>query len=236
MRLVTIGAAGFALIAACSGGEGPGEEGAPVSAETSEDVGESVNLDLWLEQMEVSSRELYSAREAVVEAIGLAPGDVVADIGAGTGLYSLLFSEAVGRDGYVFAEDIEPLFLDLINRRAEDSGAENITAVLGREDSVTLPPQSTDVVFIADTYHYFEDREAVVRSVYDALKPGGALIIVDYKVEPGAPRPDHLSHVRFGQAGVVSEVEFSGFEFEGVVDVPGLEETYFARFRKPAAQ
>lgn len=234
MRLKSIWAAGCLLIAACSGGaDNAGNAGGAGSKDEAAGA-EAVNLDLWLEQMEVSSRELYSARDAVVAAIGLKDGDVIADIGSGTGLYALLFSEAVGRDGYVFAEDIEPLFLDLINRRAEDSGAENITAVLGREDSVTLPPASADVVFIADTYHYFEDRRAVMQSVYDALKPGGALIIVDYKIEQGAARPDHLSHVRFGRAGVVSEVEFVGFEFEGAVDVPGLEETYFARFRKPA--
>ena len=85
---------------------------------------EDVNLDVWLERLEVGSRELYSAREAVVEAVDLKEGDWVADIGAGTGLYSILFAEEVGEEGRVFAEDIEALFLDLIIRRTADLSLE----------------------------------------------------------------------------------------------------------------
>lgn len=193
----------------------------------------AVNLDVWLERLEVGSRELYSAREAVVDAIGLENGDVVADIGAGTGLYTLLFAERVGASGHVFAVDIEPLFLDLINSRAADDGFENITSVLGRNDDITLPANSVDVIFIADTYHYFDNRETIMKSVYEALKPGGGLIIVDFDIVPGEKRPGDKSHVRFGKAGVVSEVEFIGFETDPEIDVDGLEENYFARFRKP---
>jgi predicted methyltransferase len=144
-----------------------------------------------------------------------------------------LFAEAVGPEGRVFAEDIEPLFLDLINRRAEDAGVNNITAVFGREDNVTLPANAMDFVFIADTYHYFDDREAVMKSIFEALKPGGSLVIIDYDLEPGAERPEDKSHVRFGKAGVISEIEFTGFEHAETVEVDGLEENYFVRFIKP---
>ncbi|VAW08349.1 hypothetical protein MNBD_ALPHA05-2422 [hydrothermal vent metagenome] len=161
-------------------------------------------------------------------------GDWVADIGAGTGLYTVLFAEAVGASGRVLAEDIEPLFLDLINRRAADLSVDNITAVLGREDDVTLPKSSVDVVFVADTYHYFEDREAVMRSIYEALKPGGSLILVEFDITPGEQRPDYKSHVRFGKAGVISEVEFIGFKLADAPVVEGLDENYFVRFIKPA--
>ena len=192
------------------------------------------NLDLWLERLEVNSRELYNARDAVVASVGLKEGDQIADVGAGTGLYTLLFAEQVGASGRVFAEDIEPLFLDLINRRAEDLGLSNVTAVLGREDDVTLPAQSVDVVFIADSYHYFDDREAIMKSIYDATKPGGRLILVEYDIEPGGERPPEKEYVRFGKAGVISEVEFVGFVHEADIDVQGLQENYFISFRKPA--
>lgn len=196
--------------------------------------GDEINLDLWLERLEVGSRELYSAREGVVEAVGLEPGDWVADIGSGTGLYTLLFAEAVGAEGQVFAEDIEPLFLDLVTRRAADADLSNITAVLGRHDDVTLPENSADVIFIADTYHYFDDREAVMRSILKALKPGGELILVEFDITPGEERPDYKSHVRFGKNAVISEIEFVGFKYDGEVKVDGLEENYFVRFVKPA--
>ncbi len=220
-------------ITACSGPE-------PVSEDIAEqpDAGvhaaEEVNLDLWLERLEVGSRELYSARNAVVDAVGLEAGDWVADIGSGTGLYTLLFAEKVGRDGQVFAEDIEPLFLDLVARRAADGDFDNVTAVLGREDDVTLPENSVDVVFIADTYHYFEDREAVMHSVFNAMKPGGSLILVEFNLEAGEERPDHKSHVRFGKDAVVSELEFIGFSFDGETAIEGLDENYFVRLTKPA--
>lgn len=194
---------------------------------------EEISIDLWLEQLEVGSRELYSAREAVLEAVNAPEGARIADIGAGTGLYTLLFAEAVGRSGHVYAIDIEPLFLDLINQRATDAGFDNVTAVFGREDDITLPAQSVDVVFIADTYHYFNDREAIMRTVYDALKPGGALIMVEYDIVQGQRRPQGKEHVRFGKAAVVAEVEYAGFEKVAELDVPGLTDNYFVRFRKP---
>lgn len=221
------------LLAACSGPADPDMDADnPPATETPVIDDGEVNLDVWLERLEVGSRELYSAREAVVAAAGLNEGDVVADIGAGTGLYTLLFAEAVGAKGHVYSVDIEPLFLDLINRRAEDMGFYNITAVLGRRNDISLPEQSVDVVFIADTYHYFENREDIMRTVRNALKPGGSLIIVDYEITPETVRPDDKSHVRFGKAGVISEMEYVGFETAGDITVDGLSENYFVRFRK----
>ena len=194
---------------------------------------ETGSIDVWLERLEVGSRELYAAREAVAAAVGVEDGALIADIGAGTGLYTLLFADIVGPAGHVYAVDIEPLFLDLINQRTEDAGFENVTAVFGRENDITLPENSVDIAFIADTYHYFSDREAVMKSVYSALKPGGALIMIEYDIEPGAERPKNKSHVRFGKAGVVAEVEFIGFEKAAEIEIEGLVDNYFIRFVKP---
>ncbi len=230
------------LLAACSERTAPANEagsdvpGAPQEGAPEEIYEGEANIDLWLERLEVGSRELYSAREAVVAAVGLKEGDVVADVGAGTGLYTLLFADAVGESGRIFAEDIEPLFLDLVNRRAADLGFDNVTAVLGRETSVTLPANTADVVFIADSYHYFDDREAIMRTIYDALKPNGSLILVEFDIVPGEAKPDYKSHVRFGKAGVISEIEFVGFELVEAPAVDGLEENYFVKFKKPAVE
>ena len=230
-RLILVAAISAALMA-CGG-----QKSASVPADAVKGTGalseDGVNLEVWLERLEVGSRELYSAREKVVAAVGVKEGDWIADIGAGTGLYSLLFAEAVGAKGRVFAEDIEPLFLDLINQRTSDLRLSNVTAVLGREDHITLPDETLDFVFIADTYHYFTDRESVMRSVYDALKPGGALILVEFDVVPGEARPDYKSHVRFGKASVISEIEYIGFDHVKTPNVEGLTENYFLRFTKP---
>lgn len=229
-----------AFLVGCSGADNADNtESDPLSEEPDSSVQSSVeddiNLDIWLERMEVGSRELYSAREAVLAAVDLKEGDWVADIGAGTGLYSLLFADAVGPTGRVFAEDIEPLFLDLINQRSADADFGNVTAVLGREDDVTLPHESIDVIFIADTYHYFDKREEIMRSIYDTLKPGGYLILVEYDIKADEKPSPEKSHVRFGKAAVISEVKYIGFEFVDAPTVDGLGETYFVRFQKPPA-
>ena len=235
IRRASLIAASLFWISACSEpADDTGARGGPVPPDPQTAIDQSeVNLDVWLERLEVGSRELYSAREAVVEAVGLETGDWVADIGAGTGLYTLLFADEVGEDGRVFAEDIEPLFLDLINRRVADTDHENVTSVLGREEDVTLPREAIDVVFIADTYHYFDDREAIMRTVYDALKPGGELILVEFDITPGEEKPDYKDHVRFGKSAVISEIEFVGFEFVEDVPVEGLADNYFVKFIKP---
>ena len=191
-----------------------------------------LNIDVWLERLEVGSRELYSARDAVVAAIGIEEGQWIADIGAGTGLYSLLFAEKVGSTGRVFAEDIEPLFLDLIRQRAIDADLTNITVVLGHEDDITLPDQTIDIMFIADTYHYFSDREKVMRSIFKSLKPGGRLVMIEYNLKSASERAEHRSHVRFGKEAVISEVEFVGFKFVEEVAVTGLVDSYFVTFEK----
>jgi SAM-dependent methyltransferase len=194
---------------------------------------EPVNLDLWLERLEVSSRELYSARAAVADAVNLPEGARIADVGAGTGLYTLIFAEKVGPSGVVFAEDIAPRFLTLINQRADDLGFDNVVSVLGRPDSITLPAKSLDAVFIADTYHYFDDPAAMMKTVFEALKPGGALYIVDYNLAEGETPPADKRHVRTGKDGVAAEVESYGFGKAEDIAVPGLSENYMLRFVRP---
>jgi predicted methyltransferase len=194
---------------------------------------EPVNVDLWLERLEVGSRELFSARMNVADAIGLEPGMRIADVGAGTGLYTLIFAEKVGPQGIVYAVDIAPRFLTLINQRADDLGIDNVVSVLSRPDSITLPPGSLDAAFIADTYHYFDDPAALMKTVYDALRPGGAVYIVDFKLAEGANPPSEKRHVRFGEAGLRAEVEAYGFTFAGEIPVEGLTDNYMAKFTRP---
>ena len=226
LPVLAAGCAFFAL-SACADNRSsvptPEEAAAPISAP---------NVDLWLEQMEKGSRELYSARDAVVSALELTASMRVADIGAGTGLHSLLIAEQLRDSGDVFAVDIEPLFLELINQRAADTGLGNITAVLGQDDDIALPDAAVDMVFIADTYHYFADREKILGSIHSALKPGGVLVIVEFDIDPSVPRPEHQAHVKFGKDTVISEVSYKGFTLKGEVPVEGLSENYMLRFVK----
>jgi len=193
---------------------------------------EDANPEVFVDLMEVGSRELYAARTAVLAASKIKPGERIGDIGAGTGLYSLMFADAVGPAGTVYAVDIEPRFLKLIGQRAADLDIGNVVSVLGRDQDITLPHASVDVVFIADTYHYFSDRAAIMATVRDALADGGRLIILDYTLDETHKDDQKRAHVRFGKAGLISEIESFGFRLIDEPDVPGLSEIYMVVFEK----
>jgi len=134
-----------------------------------------LDVSQWVERFEHEGREIYDHREAIVAAVGLKPGMVVADIGAGTGLFTPYFSRAVGAKGRVMAVDIVPAFLERIRQRATAEGLANVQTVLGTERSVELPPNSIDVAFICDVYHHFEYPHSSMTSLHRALRPGGVL-------------------------------------------------------------
>jgi len=195
----------------------------------SDDLDPLAFVDRW----EVESREIYAARAEILDAIGLRPGDHVADIGSGTGLFLQPFSEAVGDGGRVLAVEISPRFVDHLSARVLDEGLDNVTVVHSREDSATLPAASADVAYVCDTYHHFTDVAPMLASLRDALRPGGTLVIIDFERIPGVSSDWILGHVRAGKEVFRAEIEASGFDFVEEVEVPGLEENYFLRFVRP---
>jgi ubiquinone/menaquinone biosynthesis C-methylase UbiE len=186
----------------------------------------------WLKRFEVESREVFLERKTVLKACGVKEGMVVADIGAGTGLYTRLFSKAVGPEGWVAAVDISGPFLKHIVARAEQEGQDNITAVLSPEDSISLPPNTLDLAFICDTYHHFEYPADTLRSLSRALKKGGTVVVIDFERIEGVSRKWLLGHVRAGKKVFRKEIEDAGLTFVEEIKIPGFKENYFLRFRK----
>lgn len=193
---------------------------------------DDLNVDEWIEKFEVESREVYSARDAILEACQIKPGDRIADVGAGTGFYSRLFAKRTGWGGWVYSVDISPKFLQHIAKRSSDEGIENITTVLGTDTSIRLPPESVDLVFICDTYHHFESPQQSLASIVRALRPGGRLVLIDFDRIPGQSRDWLLTHVRAGKETFKKEVNESGLKFVDEVKVDGLKENYLLRFEK----
>lgn len=182
---------------------------------------------------EGESREVFVNREKVVTACELKPGMIVADVGAGTGLYTRLFAKAVGADGQVYAVDIAPKFLEHIQKTSREAGLRNVTPVLCNQDSVDLPANAVDAIFICDTYHHFEFPERTLASLHRALRPGGRLIVIDFIRIEGKSREWTLNHVRAGQDIVEKEIAAAGFRKKSEVkDL--LTENYFVIFEKPA--
>jgi len=229
------------LAAACGAPGAPRAPGAPCAPALEPSVHPGINdnflapdLDVehYVETFEGESREIAAARDAIVAAIGLRPGDDVADVGSGTGLFLAPISRAVGPDGVVYALDIAAPFVEHMEQRARDEGLANVRPRLCAEDSVLLPRGSIDVAFVCDTYHHFEFPHSTLASLHEALRPGGRLVIVDFERIPGTSREWVLDHVRAGKAEVVAEIEAGGFELQDEPEVPGLSENYLVRFRR----
>jgi predicted methyltransferase len=219
------------FMAVAADGEKPDVTGAPAELNRNF-IDPELDVDTWVERFEGESREVFSSRHDVLQATGVRAGDRVADIGAGTGLYTRLFAEAVGKDGWVHAVDIGPGFLQHINRTVAAAGLGNVTAVLGRIDSITLPVGSVDLAFLCDTYHHLEAVEPTLASIHRALVRGGRLVVVDFERIPGQSREWLLDHMRAGKDEFRREIEAAGFSFVEEVEIPGFEENYFLRFKK----
>lgn len=192
----------------------------------------ALDVDTWVNRFEVESREIYEARGAIVAAVGLHPGDRVADVGAGTGLFLEPFARAVGPGGKVYDLDIAPKFVEHMRDRAAAAGLTQVDARRCSEDSVDLPDASIDVAFICDVYHHFEYPGASMRSIHRALRPGGEVVLIDFERVPGVSRQWIFDHVRAGREVFSREIEDAGFRLLGETRVPGLEESYFLRFRR----
>lgn len=192
------------------------------------------NLDpqQYVERFEVESREVYESRHQVLRALRIRPGMRIADIGAGTGLYTRLFANETGPTGWVFAVDIAPPMIQHIAQRAATDNQRNITGVICQEDSVCLPPESIDLAFVCDTYHHFEFPQATLQSIHSALKPGGRLAVIDFIRIEGKSRPWTLDHVRAGQEVFTAEILEAGFQKISEVEIAGFEENYFLIFEK----
>jgi ubiquinone/menaquinone biosynthesis C-methylase UbiE len=185
-------------------------------------------------KFEVESREVYTHRDKIVAACKPAPGMVVADIGAGTGLFARLFAKAVGPGGQVYAVDIAPKFLEHVQKTSREAGLRNVTPVLCSPDAVDLPPNAVDLAFVCDTYHHFEFPERTLASLLRAVKPGGRGVVIDFARIPGKRSDWVMGHVRAGQEVVEREIRAAGFEkTDKVKDL--LKENYLVVFTKPAA-
>lgn len=186
----------------------------------------------FLGKFEVESREVFARRKEIVAACEIHPGQTVADIGAGTGLFTRMFSEAVGQDGRVIAVDIAQKFLDYIQETSRAAGQRNVESVLCKADSTELPPDSIDVAFICDTYHHFEFPKKTMASLHRALKPGGRVILVDFRRVEGTSTDWVMNHVRAGQEVFEAEIIQGGLK-KVYEERELLKENYFVVFEKP---
>jgi ubiquinone/menaquinone biosynthesis C-methylase UbiE len=134
----------------------------------------------WLERPE---REKEEEPAKLIELLKLKPGMVVADVGAGSGYHSFRMSPKVGEKGKVLAVDIQQEMLDAIKKRAKEKKITNVEPVLGTENDPKLPEGKVDLILLVDVYHEFSQPYEMTQAMVKALKPGGRLVFVEFRLE-----------------------------------------------------
>jgi protein-L-isoaspartate O-methyltransferase len=156
----------------------------------------------WLERPE---REKEEEPAKLMEALKVKPGMAVADVGAGSGYHTFRLSKLVGDKGKVYAVDIQPQMLDLIKTRMKDDKVTNVEPVKGTEKDPKLPANALDLILMVDVYHEFEYPFEMTEKMAAALKPGGRLVFVEFRLED--PKvPIKLVH-KMSERQVIKEME-----------------------------
>lgn len=185
--------------------------------------------DQWAARLERDGREVGENRYAIVDQLGLRPGLDVADVGAGSGLFSRIVAQRVAPDGDVYAIDIAPNLVEHVAETARQEGLTNLHARLGDPRDPKLPPGSVDRVLIVDTYHHFEYPAEMLDHIKRAMRPDAVLLLVEPERIVGITPPPVISMVRAGKGTVTDEFLDAGFEL--VDDVPLMESQYVLKFR-----
>jgi cyclopropane fatty-acyl-phospholipid synthase-like methyltransferase len=133
----------------------------------------------WIKTLERESRTAELKIDEVIARIGLRPGDMVADLGAGTGVFTRPFARAVNPVGKAYGVEIDRELVEYIDRRAREEGIRNVEAVLGQSDDPNLPVHNLDVAFFHDVLHHIKERELYLKRLATYLKPNGRIVVID---------------------------------------------------------
>ena len=184
----------------------------------------------WVNQFESRGREVFDRRFDILQASSVSPGMDVADIGAGTGLFTRLFSRELGSEDKVYAVDISRTFVENILRESRELGLKNVVGVVNTPVDAMLEADSIDLAFTVDTYHHFEYPRSMLASIHKALRTDGRLIVIDFIKQAGKSSNWVMGHVRADKKKVIEEITSAGFML--IDDKPLLRSNYFLEFRK----
>lgn len=170
--------------------------------------------------LEAPDREAWQKPEQIMDALGVAEGSAVADIGAGAGWFTIQLARRVGPNGVVYAQDVQRQMLEAIRRRVAREGLQNVQTRLGVGSAPNLPANALDAVLVVDVYPEVEDRVAFLRNLAAALKPGGRLGIVNYKPGRGGPGPGPEEGARVDSESVEQDALVAGLRVRARQTLP----------------
>lgn len=204
--VAVLGAAAWAAVAAQTTGVHP------ISGRRFAAVMDASGAD-WLDRRE---RDVEEAPDDAIRLMDVKKGSTVADIGAGSGYMTVKLAKRVGATGIVYATDIQPAMIALLEKAVAKAKLTNVRAILGAIDDPRLPAESLDMALMVDVYHELSQPQVMLKRIHDALKPGGRLILLEYRKEdPSIPiRPEHKMSV----AEAKLELEAEGYTLSRVDD------------------
>jgi ubiquinone/menaquinone biosynthesis C-methylase UbiE len=183
----------------------------------------------YIASLEDPARDAYQKPEEVLRALGLRAGETVADIGSGSGYFTVRLARAVGERGRVYAVDINPDMVRYLNRRLRDEGIRNVATILADPDDPLLPDASIDRALIVDTWHHIDAKEVYLARLRRALRPGGQVVHIDFRKGnlPVGP-PDGM---KISREDVIRQMEAAGFRLSA--EHRFLPYQYFLVFAAP---
>ena len=160
----------------------------------------------WAHTFDDPSRDAWQKPHEVIQALALKPDAVVADIGSGTGYFAVRLANMVPK-GRVYGVDVEPDMVKYLAERAKREHRDNVVVIAGTPDDPRLP-EKADVILMVDVFHHIEDRAAYFRRLATALKPGGRIVIIDFRIDSpeGPPRL-----ARIAPEQVIAELKSAGY-------------------------
>jgi ubiquinone/menaquinone biosynthesis C-methylase UbiE len=187
------------------------------------------DVEHWRKVFDDPARDQWQKPRELIEALGVRPGMVVADLGAGTGYLSHHLADAVGAGGTVLAVETEPKLVVQLRKRAEEERTPNVVPILASPDNPRLPAGGVDLVIILDTYHHIDDRIAYARALSRALRQDGRVAIVDWQKRelPVGPPPDH----KLAREQVIDEMRAAGWSVAQELDVLPYQYVLVFRWR-----
>ncbi|HEX4771601.1 MAG TPA: class I SAM-dependent methyltransferase [Bryobacteraceae bacterium] len=187
----------------------------------------SVDGAAWLDRPE---REREEQPQKAIDALHLAPGMSVGEVGAGTGFYAIRIAKRIQPGGVYYANDLQPAMLTLLERNAAAQKVTNIKTLIGTATDPHLPRGSLDYVLMVDVYHELSEPQTVLRNIAESLKPGGRLVLLEFRKEdPNVPiRPEHEMTVQ----DVKAELSAEGYVLDKLVETLPWQHMFF--FRPPA--
>lgn len=180
------------------------------------------DTEYWNTGLEWHEKDIVVHKQEIFDALPLKVGDIVADVGAGTGAFEKGLSEKVGPNGKVYAIEIAPAFIPYMKDRFVKENLKNVEVINGKTEKTSLPQNSVNMVFVVDTYHHFDEPEKMVKDFHNILRDKGHLVIVDFRTGPQA-RLWVNEHVGITREEIIKQVTEGGFEFLREENIPFIE-------------